>query len=428
MEPPSRNTMWRFGFPTKANYEDSELFCGGIKVQWEDNGGRCGICGDPYNAERVHETGGFYARNITTRTYAPGSVIDVVIDLVANHGGKFVFEMCWRNKFEKKETESCFEPLLLADGRKDFDLDPNAKLGLKVIAVQLPRKKSCERCVLRWHWRSGNNWGECADGTTKVGCGPQETYRNCADIAVSNDGGIRGPLSLRMPREKKSKKNNQATDADGEPIQGTKSKKRRSSNVGNNQQSQQQNAGPNSGLPMGQNNIPPPVTPYGETIYAGNPFDDYTSSSQQLPPGTPMSQGGPMPGPGGQMPMGHMMPGGPQGGMMPNMSHMMPHPSQQQGKPGPIMSGKIYPPDQPRVYNSANPNAPPIYPCGICHKEVHDNDQAILCESGCNFWFHRVCTGLTEYAYLLLNEEIYAEWACDKCHQNKRIPLVKFKP
>lgn len=32
MEPPARNTMWRFGFPTKANYEDSELFCGGIKV------------------------------------------------------------------------------------------------------------------------------------------------------------------------------------------------------------------------------------------------------------------------------------------------------------------------------------------------------------------------------------------------------------
>lgn len=31
-EPPARNTMWRFGFPTYPNYEDSELFCGGIKV------------------------------------------------------------------------------------------------------------------------------------------------------------------------------------------------------------------------------------------------------------------------------------------------------------------------------------------------------------------------------------------------------------
>ena len=55
----------------------------------------------------------------------------------------------------------------------------------------------------------------------------------------------------------------------------------------------------------------------------------------------------------------------------------------------PVSAGKIYPPDQPMVFNPQNPNAPPIYPCGICHKEVHDNDQAILCESGCNFWFHR---------------------------------------
>jgi len=31
MEPPARNTMWRFGFSTLPNYEDSEMFCGGLK-------------------------------------------------------------------------------------------------------------------------------------------------------------------------------------------------------------------------------------------------------------------------------------------------------------------------------------------------------------------------------------------------------------
>jgi hypothetical protein len=50
---------------------------------------------------------------------------------------------------------------------------------------------------------------------------------------------------------------------------------------------------------------------------------------------------------------------------------------------------QLYPPDMAMVFNPQNPNAPPIYPCGVCHKEVHDNDQAIPCESGCNFWFHR---------------------------------------
>ena len=97
-------------------------------------------------------------------------------------------------------------------------------------------------------------------------------------------------------------------------------------------------------------------------------------------------------------------------------------------KPMPLMSGKIYPPEQSMVFNPANPNAPPIYPCGVCHKEVHDNDQAILCESGCNFWYHRICSGLTDRAYFLLTQEVYAEWVCDNCANTKNIPLVKFKP
>lgn len=49
----------------------------------------------------------------------------------------------------------------------------------------------------------------------------------------------------------------------------------------------------------------------------------------------------------------------------------------------------MYPPNKSKVYNMQNPNAPPVYTCGLCHKEINDNDEAILCESGCNFWFHR---------------------------------------
>jgi len=29
MNPPARNSMWRFGFPNPVNYNDNELFCGG---------------------------------------------------------------------------------------------------------------------------------------------------------------------------------------------------------------------------------------------------------------------------------------------------------------------------------------------------------------------------------------------------------------
>lgn len=145
------------------------------------------------------------------------------------------------------------------------------------------------------------------------------------------------------------------------------------------------------------------------------------------------SMSGPMNGMNPQMngpmpaPMGMNTPNGPMGGPI-NNNFMMTPMNNMYTKPMPVSAGKVYPADQPMVFNSQNPNAPPIYPCGICHKEVHDNDQAILCESGCNFWFHRGCTGLTEAAFQLLTAEVYAEWVCDKCLQSKNIPLVKFKP
>jgi len=166
------------------------------------------------------------------------------------------------------------------------------------------------------------------------------------------------------------------------------SKKRRTGNT------------PNQASPALPDLVPPqPVTGFGETIIASNPFDDTIPASTVAHVPT--------------MPM-------------PGMAHMPGPPLHT--KPVPMSSGKVYPPDQPMVFNPQNPNAPPIYPCGICHKEVHDNDQAILCESGCNFWFHRICTGLTEAAFHLLTAEVYAEWVCDKCLSSKNIPLVKFKP
>ncbi|RXG62232.1 hypothetical protein Avbf_10632, partial [Armadillidium vulgare] len=30
-----------------------------------------------------------------------------------------------------------------------------------------------------------NNWGQCGNGTGRLGCGPQETFKNCADVSIS---------------------------------------------------------------------------------------------------------------------------------------------------------------------------------------------------------------------------------------------------
>ena len=34
IQPPSRSSMWRFGFKNPADYNDNQGFCGGIKVCW----------------------------------------------------------------------------------------------------------------------------------------------------------------------------------------------------------------------------------------------------------------------------------------------------------------------------------------------------------------------------------------------------------
>ena len=181
---------------------------------------------------------------------------------------------------------------------------------------------------------------------------------------------------------------------------------------------------PNYGQMMGggpfddPRGFPPNSMPYSPNSMSGcGPFPNQMGPmGPSGPPGT--GRGAPMQGTGGP----YQYPGGPNG-----MNHRMPTPGQGPVAYGPPNNGKIYPETASMVFNPSNPNAPPIYPCGICHKEVHDNDQAILCESGCNFWYHRTCTGLTEIAFVMLTQEVYAEWACDQCLSSKNIPLVKMK-
>ena len=63
------------------------------------NDGKCGICGDPYDASpRNHEApGGVFATGTITETYRPGENIDVEVDVTANHMGYFTFKLCANN-------------------------------------------------------------------------------------------------------------------------------------------------------------------------------------------------------------------------------------------------------------------------------------------------------------------------------------------
>lgn len=104
-----------------------------------------------------------------------------------------------------------------------------------------------------------------------------------------------------------------------------------------------------------------------------------------------------------------------------------PHQRQQQ-PPSPNTGPRLYPPNMPIIFNPQNPNAPPIHPCGACRREAQaDIEDVIKCESGCNFWFHRTCVGLTHEAYVFLRKEPFVEWVCENCFHHRGIPPIKFK-
>ena len=94
IDPPSRNSAWRYGFPNPPFYTDNELNCGGYNVQWKTNGGKCGVCRDPYHEKnQPHVYPGKYANGIITKTYREGQEIEVVIEITSNHMGTFFFKI-----------------------------------------------------------------------------------------------------------------------------------------------------------------------------------------------------------------------------------------------------------------------------------------------------------------------------------------------
>ena len=188
---------------------------------------------------------------------------------------------------------------------------------------------------------------------------------------------------------------------------------------------------------------PPNMSSHGMMMTQGPPNMMPHPQSRVM---SPHQQGLPPPGmmhhhgqPPGMMPQ-HMqqnnIPGmmsGPGPRMM--MPQHMHHQQQQQQQfsmynQGPPMQQNsiVYPANKPLIFNTQNPNAPPIHPCGVCHREVQgDSEEALLCESGCNFWFHRICINMSPDAYILLRNEPFTEWVCDTCMRTKNIPPIKLR-
>ncbi|KAL1506765.1 hypothetical protein ABEB36_006068 [Hypothenemus hampei] len=185
ISPPNRASLWRIDPLQPINFNDNEYFCGGTHVQYYKNYGKCGPCGDNWRdpVPRSNENGGTYGNSKIVANYTTESVITVVSRITANHLGSLYFHLCELKNFSEPETEDCFQLLRLADGEISFQIT-SSLINDIYTRVQLPKNVVCERCVLRWHYRTGNSWGLCEDGTGGMGCGNQEIFRSCADISI----------------------------------------------------------------------------------------------------------------------------------------------------------------------------------------------------------------------------------------------------
>ncbi|KOB70244.1 Chitin binding domain 3 protein [Operophtera brumata] len=183
LDPPGRGTAWRLGYNARANYDDDALFCGGFYHQHSVNGGKCGLCGDPYDESppRAHERGGIYDPGLIVGSYEEGSTITITVEITAHHLGYWEFRIC---PDADRPDQDCFDDNLLELEEGGTKYYPNHGSNKYYVNYRLPEGLTCENCVLQWRYTCGNNWGDCNNGTQALGCGNQETFGACSDIAI----------------------------------------------------------------------------------------------------------------------------------------------------------------------------------------------------------------------------------------------------
>lgn len=164
LDPVARGSRWRSNSSAPHNYNDSELYCGGMSVQWNQNKGKCGICGDNYAdaRPRKHEIGGEFGEPVIVRRYPSGSLMPVKVRITANHKGKFWFELCNMDHLwemgAKMEDEKCFNTKIFTKTGDEFwYLPPSSESKEFEIDLKVPRI-TCKHCIFRWTWMTGLNF------------------------------------------------------------------------------------------------------------------------------------------------------------------------------------------------------------------------------------------------------------------------------
>ncbi|KAK3599707.1 hypothetical protein CHS0354_037180 [Potamilus streckersoni] len=210
IDPPARNYMGMAGFSVPINYDYTSQYCGGFDNQ-KTQGGKCGICGDPWQGPRRHEPGGLFATDIIGQCYSKGTkTIIATIKITAWHKGYFIFKMCPHNNPKTTASQNCFDqyPLQLVSGGYKYDITNNTA-SIHNVQLKLPQTLTCTQCILQWTYTTGHNWG-CEGVKCGIGLGQQEMFVNCADIAILSDC-----TNIKKPNKSQPMPNTTTTSSDG---------------------------------------------------------------------------------------------------------------------------------------------------------------------------------------------------------------------
>lgn len=160
-----------------------------------------GVCGDKYRDTREHEAGGKFATPPQiAAVYKKGQTITIRVKITAPHGGRFSFGICnvdgagTPQEERAKTTQACFDANQLTnavDGSKYWWMGKRGN-GEYSMQFKLPPTLTCQRCVIQWHWETGNSCElpgtppGMSMGTSMVPCSQAtpEEFWNCADVRV----------------------------------------------------------------------------------------------------------------------------------------------------------------------------------------------------------------------------------------------------
>jgi hypothetical protein len=190
MSPPSRTTMYVID---SSKYSSQQPYWNSYGVECDNQDSAvstCGRCGGAPGSQEAKDLiqGGTYGKNIIVANYSSGSTIEIVSDKGAWHYGYEYFELCP----QATESDGCFQKLTVVsantpvvDKQRVCVANANGDQPDKNTAkVQLPSGVKCDRCTLRWTYRTAypgpSGWTNCW-----VAPGGVQVFRNCADIRIS---------------------------------------------------------------------------------------------------------------------------------------------------------------------------------------------------------------------------------------------------